>query len=51
MKQWLSVNILSSDDLFREETMPIDDKEFYISLGMVAGALLLFGLLVHFLGA
>ncbi|GEM_PF-1752248 len=50
MKQWIAAHILSLEDLSREEGMPMSGKEFYISLGMVAGALFLFGVLVHFLG-
>ena len=50
MKQWLAEYILSAEDLFQEKSLPIDRKEFTISLGMVTAALSLFGVVVRFLG-
>jgi len=49
MKQWLSAHILSSEDFMPEDPLPLNDKEFYISLSMVGIALGAFAVIVHFL--
>jgi hypothetical protein len=49
MKQWLSAHILAPENFRIEESLPMSDKEFYISLSMVCTALALFGVLIHFI--
>jgi hypothetical protein len=49
MKQWLSAHILSSEDFMPEDTFPLTNEEFYISLSMVGIALVLFAVIVHLL--
>ena len=49
MKQWLSAQILSSEDFMPEDTFPPSNEEFYITFGMVGIALVLFAVIVHFL--
>jgi hypothetical protein len=49
MKQWLSAQILSSEDFMPEDTFPISNKEFYISLSMLIIALVLYGVVLHFI--
>jgi hypothetical protein len=51
MKQWLAAHILSADDLKMEETIPLSNKEFTISITMVCIALALFGIVVRVIGA
>jgi len=51
VKQWIAGHILTADDLRMEETIPISNKEFYVSLSMVSVALALFGIFVRVLGA
>jgi hypothetical protein len=49
MKQWLSAHILSSEDFMSEDTFPLTNEEFYITLSMVGIALVLFAVIVHLL--
>jgi hypothetical protein len=51
MKQWLAGHLFSTDDFRIEDTFPISDKEFYISLSMVIIALAAFAVFIHILGS
>ena len=51
MKRWLAGHLLSTDDLHIEDTFPISDKEFFISLSMVIFALAAFAVFIHILGS
>lgn len=51
MKQWIAEHILVAGNVKMEETMPISDKEFTISLSMVGIAFALFGIVVRVFGA
>jgi hypothetical protein len=51
MKQWIAGHILTADDFRMEETIPLSNKEFYVSIGMVFVALTHFGIVVRVLGA
>ncbi len=51
MKQWFAAHILSTEDFWREESLPISNSEFVACLGLVAGALAIFTLVIHVLGA
>ena len=50
MKQWLAAHILSPEDVWREESLPITNSEFLMSLSMVAGALAVFAVIIHVVG-
>jgi hypothetical protein len=45
MKQLFASYIFSRDELY--DSMPITDEEFKVSLFIVIGALVLFGLIIH----
>jgi hypothetical protein len=47
MKQWLSAHILSSEDFTPGDMFPMNNKEFYISIGMLVIALALYGVALH----
>jgi hypothetical protein len=51
MKQWFAAHILSTEDIWREESLPISNSEFVTSLSLVAGALAMFTFIIHLLGA
>jgi hypothetical protein len=51
MKRWIAGHLLSADDLYLDETFPISDKEFYISLSMVLAALGAFTILIYIFGS
>jgi hypothetical protein len=51
MKQWIAEHILIAGNVKMEETMPMSDKEFTISLSMVGIAFALFGIIVRMFGA
>jgi len=51
MKRWLAGQFLSVEDFNLEEMLPMSEKEFYVSIGMVCTALALFGLLVRVFAA
>jgi hypothetical protein len=50
MKQWFAVHILSTNDLMLEEALPITNKDFALSLGLVVGALSMMAILVRLIG-
>jgi hypothetical protein len=47
MKQWITEHILTAEDLFREETRPISNQEFYTTLSLILGSLSILVVLVH----
>jgi len=51
MKHWLAGHILSTNDLHTEDSFPISEKEFYISLSMVIVALAAFAVFIRVLGS
>jgi len=51
MKRWIAGRLFSTDDLHIEDTSPITDKEFYISLSIAITALVTFALLIRILGS
>jgi hypothetical protein len=51
MKKWFAAHILTTDNLTLEEDMPISNSDFAISISLIIGALAIFGIIIHVLGA
>ena len=50
MKQWFSAHILSREDFFSADHNTVSDGEFYGTLSLIGGALVLFTVLMHLFG-
>jgi hypothetical protein len=51
MKQWIAEHVLTAAHAGMEETIPISDREFYLSMSMVGIALGLFTIVIRVIGA